>query len=185
MLPAAIGHQRSQTFRGQTHHRLNIAALQVLRLDRLGGDIILRPLAPIPFGLDAKGLGIEHGVQANAVVLVGDRTDAAAAQFGLDVVHHGRSTKFDDLVANLERPCRQRYLHQAAILFRLVDALPVEHTDAESAVITEQFLPVIGQIIPDFLNRRRGVIGDHTQIPFTRNRAVDRVAAVQCQPVGR
>ena len=131
-------------------------------------------------------------MDAGAIIVIGEGADAAAADFGLDGVEHRRPADFEHLARKgvaqaiqFEWPGRKGDLHQVFILLGLVDALPVEQTQPERAIIAEQFLPVIGQPVPDFLDRWRRIIGHDAQVAFARHGAVDAVAAIERQAVGR
>ncbi len=71
MLPTTIGHQHAYSISRQAIHHLDIATVQLLRLDRPAHTVELRPLAPIPFRLNAEGLGIEHRMDADPIIVIG------------------------------------------------------------------------------------------------------------------
>src|SRR5690606_26049862 len=105
MLPAGIGHEMAHGIGVELVHQLDIAALQTLGSDRPQITVEFRPPPPIPLSLHAEGLWVEDSVYADAIIVIGDRTDAAVPRFRLDVVHHGRAAKLQNLALKSTAQC--------------------------------------------------------------------------------
>ena len=127
-----------------------------------------------------------------AVIAIVDRADPAAAQFGPETVEHRRAANLQYLPPEqrpqpVERkgPGGHGDLHQIVGALGSIGALPIVERHPEGAVIAEQLLLVLGQPVPDRLDRGGGIIGIDPDIALAGNPAVDRIRPVERHPVGR